>query len=351
MKRALLGLIILCLIGLMAFTLFRNKSVADLKAKNANHQILIPVSAMAVRKQNLQSTFSKTGTIVANNEVTIVSQTSGKVIGIYVNVGSQVRAGSPIAKVEDLVLKSKLSSARTAYMVAEKDWERYRQLHDEKIISDSDLESSQKTLQAAKADLDIAQDDYNNSLITAPVSGVISNRAVDLGATVTSGTTIATIVDNSSFKMTVNVNEEQAFKFNIGDLVTIETNVYPNVKLEGRIKSISTKSDAVHTFPVEITILSDKAHPLKSGIFGKVTFDLGGTTNVLAIPREALIGSIKTPQVYVVKNGRAILRDIVIDSEINSYLVIKSGINENDSIVINGQENLTNHAAVKIIQQ
>ncbi len=351
MKKALLGVIVLGLIGLMAFVLVRNKSEAEQRAKNANRQLSIPVSTTTVRRQTLQSTFSKTGTIQANNEVTVVAQTSGKVIAVYVNVGSRVNAGSPIAKIEDLVLKSKLASARTAYAVAQKDWERSRKLHEEKIISDSDLESYEKALQIAKADLDSAQDNYDNSTITAPISGVISARAVDLGATVNSGTAVATLVDNSAFKITVNVDEVQAFKLKTGDTVAIETAVYPNVKLSGGIKSISVKSDAVHTFPVEITILNDKAHPLKSGVFGKVIFELGSAANVLAIPREALVGSIKTPQVYVVENGRAVLRDLVIDSEINSYLIVKKGLNENDSVVTNGQENLSNNAAVKVINQ
>jgi hypothetical protein len=71
----------------------------------------------------------------------------------------------------------------------------------------------------------------------------------------------------------------------------------------------------------------------------------------LAIPREALVGSIKTPQVYVVENGHAILRSIVIDSEVNTYLVVKSGLKENEQLVVNGQENLNNNDSVKIINQ
>ncbi len=350
MKKILLGLSMLCLLGLMGLALIHNKTVADQKAKNANQEISIPVSTYGVHRQTLQATFSKTGTIEANNEVAVVSQTSGKVIAMYVSIGSQVKAGSPIAKVEDLVCKSKLNSARTAFAVAQKDWERSRKLHAEKIISDSDLEAAEKALQTAKADLDSAQDNYNNTTISAPVSGVISDRAVDLGATVASGTTIATVVDTSVFKVSVNVDETQAFQLTAGEMVSIETAVYPDVKLAGRIKSVSVKSDAVHTFPVEITILNDKAHPLKSGVFGKVVFELGNAANVLAIPREALVGSIKTPQVYVVENGRAVSRDLVIDREINSYLVVKSGLNENDQVVVNGQENLNSNVAVKVIK-
>lgn len=351
MKKMILAIVIVGLAGLMIFTLFNNKVKANRQAQNANQQNFTPVSVEAAHRQKLQSSFNKTGTIVANNEVTVVSQTAGKVTGVYASVGAYVRAGAPLFKVEDAVLSSKLASARTAYEVAKREWERAQKLHQEKIISDSDLENYQQTLQTTKSSLDSAQNDYNNATITAPISGVVTERAVDLGATVSSGTTVATLVDNSNYKITVNVSEQQAFKLNPGNKVTLETNVYPDVKLSGRVKSISAKSDSVHTFPVEITIDNDPEHPLKSGIFGKVIFDLDSSAAVLAVPREALVSSIKTPQIYVVENGRAVLRDIVVDSEVNTYLVVKAGLKENEQVVVNGQENLTENAVVKVINK
>lgn len=351
MKKVLVGLIVVAVTGLMVFTLFNNKANADREAKNANQQVAIPVTTMTVQRQDLQSTFSKTGTIVANNEVSVIAQTSGKVIAVYANVGAYVKAGAPLCKVEDTVLSSKLTSARTAYDVALKEWERANKLHEGKIISDSELETYAQTLETNKANLTAAQKDYDNSLITAPISGVVTDRPVNLGATVATGTTIATVVDSSNYKVTVNVDEAQAFKLKTGDLVTVETEVYPDVKLNGRIKSISSKSDSVHTFPVEVALENEAAHPLKSGVFGKVIFNQGNVSAVLAIPREALVGSIKTPQIYVVENRRATLRDVVVDSEVNTYLVVKSGLKENEQIVVNGQENLNNNTIVKVINQ
>jgi RND family efflux transporter MFP subunit len=351
MKKVLMGLIVIGVAGLMVYTLFNNKAKADLKAKNANRQVSIPVITMTVQRQDLQSTFSKTGTIVANNEASVISQASGKVIAVYANVGTYVKAGTPLCKVEDTVLSSRLASARTAYGVALKEWERANKLHQGEIISDSELETYVQTLETNKANLASARKDYDNSLITAPISGIVTDRVIDLGTTISTGTAIATVVDNSNYKVTVNVAEAQAFKLKTGGMVTIETAVYPDARLRGHIKSISAKSDSVHTFPVEVTIENDADHPLKSGVFGKLIFNRGNAADVLAIPREALVGSIKTPQVYVVENGHAILRSIVVDSEVNTYLVVKSGLKENEQLVVNGQENLNNNDSVKIINQ
>lgn len=351
LKKSLLGLMVIGVIGIMVLILFHNKAVADQKANSVRQMQSFPVSTLTLRRQNLRNTFSKTGSIVANNEVSIISRSSGRVIAVYAGVGSYVQAGAPIIKIEDDVLGSKLAAERTAYENASREWERAQKLHGDKIISDSDLETYQEKLLTAKTNYTLANDDYNNSLITAPFAGVIAERVVNLGATVSAGTQVATMVDNSAFKIVVNVGEQEAFSLSPGNVVSITTDVYPGEELSGYIKAISAKSDVIHTFPVEIMIQKNKKHQLKSGIFGKVIFNCGKATDVLAIPREALIGSVKSPKVYVVVNGRAILHDIVVDREIGSYLVVKEGLIESDQLVVNGQENLQSNVAVKVINR
>lgn len=349
MKKIIPVLAILFIVSAMVFVLFHNKAEVERKANNTQITTVIPVSTMMIQKQTFDSSLTKTSTIVARNEVSVVAQTSGKVIAVYVNVGSRLNAGAPMFKIDDAVLRSKLASARTAYDVARKEWERAVRLHQEQVISDSDLESYEQTFRSNEANYNSAQQDYNDSTVTAPIRGVVTDRTVDLGATVSSGSAVATLVDDSAYKITVNIGEQEVFKLKTGDAVKVETGVYSGVTLSGRIKSISGKSDAVHTFPVEVMIVSDKAHPLKSGIFGKVTFNLGTVRDALVIPREALAGSMKVPQVYVVEQGVARLRNIVVGSEADAKLVVTAGLSENERIVVSGQENLKDNATVKVI--
>ncbi|TCL72394.1 RND family efflux transporter MFP subunit [Hydrogenispora ethanolica] len=348
--RKLIPLLLLLLIaGAMVFVLFHNKAEVDRKANNAQAATVTPVSVMTARKQTVDSSYTRTSTIVADNEVSVVAQASGKVVAVYADVGSRLNAGAPLFKIDDAVLRSKLASARTAYDVARKEWERAVRLHQEQVISDSDLESCEETFQSSKANYNAAQQDYNDATITAPVRGVVTERAVALGATVSSGTVVATLIDDSAYKITVNVGEQEAFKLKTGDAVKIETDVYPGVALSGRIRSISGKSDAVHTFPVEVQIVNDKTHPLKSGIFGKVTFHLGTLRDALVIPREALVGSVKEPRIYVAEHGVAKLRDIVVGAEVDAKLVVTAGLSENEPVIVSGQENLRDNAAIKVI--
>lgn len=346
MKKVLLFLSIVVIAGIMVFTLFHRKAEADRKA-NTTVETIQSVSTITVEKQNLQSNFSKVGEIQANNQVTVVSQIQGTVEAVYANVGSYLKAGAPLLKIDDELPKSNLNSAEASYEKAQKDWERAQELHKEQVISDSELESARSTMQSAEANYISAKRNYNNSYITAPISGVITDRPINLGAYVSTGTTVATLLDKSVFKVKVNVGEQEAFKLKAGDPVAVETDVYPGILFNGRIKSISDQSDAAHTFPVEITLPDSEKYPLKSGIFGTVHFQLETLKNVLTIPREALVGSIKNPQVYIFENGKVRLRGIVVGSEINTKLVVTQGLNANDQVVTSGQDNLTDNMAVK----
>jgi RND family efflux transporter MFP subunit len=331
----------------MIFTLVQRKADVDRKIRAIPKTIPTVVTA-TVRRQTLKLSFIKEGTIEANNQIAVVSQVQGTVVAVYAHVGSNLKAGDPIFKIDDATLRSKLVSAKTAYDVARKEWERAQTLHQEQVISDSDLESYEQTYQTNQASLTAAQQDYNHSTITSPVSGIMTDRPIDLGATVVLGTTVATIIDNSMFKLKLNVGEKEAFKLKFGDTVLVETDVYPGVKLNGHINSISDQSDAAHTFPVEIALSNTKKYPLKAGIFGQAEFQLGTEYNVLTIPREAVVGSIKTPKVYVTENGKVKLRDIIIGSENDTQLVVIQGLNENDQVVVSGQDDLMDNMAVKL---
>jgi RND family efflux transporter MFP subunit len=307
-----------------------------------------PVSVFIVKKQKIADSLSQVGEIVAENDVAVISETRGKITAVMADVGSYISAGQPIVKVDDELPKARFLAAQNNYEKAKKDFERFEVLYREDVISDSQLETARLAYKTAQAEYTAARRDYKNSAITAPISGLITVRPVNTGVMVSPGTIIANIVDISALKVRVNVAEGDAFWLRPGDPAIIETVVYPGVKFAGKIKSISVKGDEAHTFTVEVFLSHQKDYPLKAGMFGHVTFYQEHKVVALTIPREALIGSIKNPQVYVVKNGIAKLRELIIDREADSYLVIAQGLDEGEKVVVNGQDNLEDNVAVTI---
>jgi membrane fusion protein (multidrug efflux system) len=94
---------------------------------------------------------------------------------------------------------------------------------------------------------------------------------------------------------------------------------------------------------------NSKEHPLKTGMFATVRFRDHSRGDVLAIPRSALVGSLKAPQVFVVENGMARLRDIIVDAEIGINLTVVSGLRSGETVVTNGQNNLKDNVPITIV--
>lgn len=345
-KKVVLLIVSLVVVVLIAFVLFNNKAEMERKA-NIAPITSIPVSVVSATKQNVQSNLTQVGVIVAINDVNIVSEVSGKIINVLAKEGTYVAVGAPIVKVDDTLLNAKFLATQTSYQKAQKDWERKQTLYKDQLISDAELELARQTYKATEAQYIADQKQYQNTLVTSPISGVVTSRPVNIGTMLNPGTVVANIVDVSMFKVKLNVGEEDVFTLKAGDAVIIETDVYPGVKFTGRIDSISVKGDESHTYPVQVLLPNNKQYPLKSGMFGRVTFR---TSNQMAlvIPRDALVGSIKNPQVFVVNDSKAELRQIVIGPEAGTNIIIKKGLNEGDTVVISGQDNLRDGVTVNV---
>lgn len=348
MKKLIALIGVVCVVGLIIFTLLSNKAAMQKKA-----QIIpitsYPVSVVTVSKQKLDEQLSQVGVIVANNDVAIVSELQGqaKVTAVLVKEGSYVRAGSPIVKIDDILPQANYLAAKTSYEKAQKDWERNQSLQKDGLISDSQLESARLAYESAQAQYVAAERQYQNATITSPISGLITSVPVNIGMIVNPGTVVANVIDNSLFKVKLNIGEEDAFKLQVGASVIVETDVYPGAKFNGTIYSVSGKGDEAHTYPVQIIIPNSKQYPLKSGMFGKVSFNIKNQM-VITIPRDALVGSIKNPQVYVVEDGTAKLRNIIVGTTVGTISSVKQGLTEGETVVISGQNNLQDNVGVAI---
>jgi RND family efflux transporter MFP subunit len=344
-----LGIGIAVLAGIVA-VLLNNKAKSDAKAaKSQETEKAVSVSVVTVGKTTLSRTLSLIGTITANNDVAIVSETSGRVVAIGAKVGDYKPAGSVIAQVDDELKLANFKSAEVAYEKAKKDLERYEALLKEGGISDAQVESARLNFKSAEAQYIVARRQLQDTRITTPISGIVTERRVDIGSVVSNGMVVANVVDIAKLKVKVNVAEKDVFKLKVGEEVEVTTDVYPNVKFKGVIASISAKGDEAHTYPVEITLNNSKEYPLKAGMFGRIHFTSLGERQTLAIPREALLGSVRSARVFVAENGVARLRPITVGQEVGKMLEVLEGLQEGELVIVSGQNNLRDGYAINVI--
>lgn len=349
MKKVVVILVIIAAIGGTVSVLMANKD--KMKAQTKTDIIeAYPVSVKQVEQRELSQALSLVGTITANREVAVVSETQGRVTNLAFDMGDYKGAGSVLAQVDDELKAASFHMAEANFDKAKKDLDRYESLYREKTATDVQVENARIAFKNAETQLVIARRQYRDTKITTPVGGEVVSRAIELGSTVQPGMVIANVVDISTLKVKLNVPEQDAFKMKRGDKVEITTEVYPGMKFTGTITTISAKADEAHTYPVEISLANSKDHPLRAGMFGRVNFAAVRRTDAVVIPREALVGSIRKPQVYVVSNGKAELRDLLIGVETGTDLEVLQGLSPNETIVVNGQNNLQNGVAVAVVK-
>jgi RND family efflux transporter MFP subunit len=309
----------------------------------------VPVSVTVVKKQKLESSLSLVGNVNAHADINVVSETQGTVTAVHVTVGSQVVPGTVIAEVDDQIPRSTKAAAEINYQKAQRDYQRAEDLYQENSISASQLDASRLAMKAAENQLDIARRQLENTRLMSRISGTLNSRSVDVGTMVQPGMVVANIVDVSSLKVRVNVPERETFQLKTGDRVDITTDVYPGVTFGGRIDNIAAKADEAHTYAVEIVVPNNPKNPLKAGMFARLVFKSVAPTDVLVIPRIALIGSIKDARVFVVRGQRAYLTAFVVGKQAAGLFEVASGLAEGDTVVISGQNNLVDGTRVQIV--
>ncbi len=309
----------------------------------------VSVSVTVVQRQKLQSSLSLVGNINASADVNVISETQGTTKAVFVKVGSPVKAGTVLIQVDDEIPRSTKASAEINYQKAQRDYQRSEELFQENSISASQLDASRLAMKAAENQLDIARRQLENTRPRSPIAGTVNARYVDPGTMVQPGKAIANIVDISVLKVRVNVSEREAFALKPGDKVEVSTDVYPGLAIGGTVDNIASKADEAHTYPVEIVVPNSTKHPLKAGMFARISFTSLAPTEALTIPRSALIGSIKEAQVYVVRGSVSHLRQVVIGKQSADLLEVTTGLAEGDTVVVSGQNNLVDQSRVHVV--
>jgi RND family efflux transporter MFP subunit len=336
-------------LGGITFLLLRNK--ATMEAKASQPIMLIPsVTTQVAEVQNIAESLEVSGTIAAQNEVAVVSETQGRILAVYAKLGDRVQSGTPLAKVDTALKYSAYLVAKSTFEKAKRDVERLTQLRKENNASESELEGAELNVQNAKAQYIVSERQLRDAIITAPIAGTVVERSVSMGTMLTPGAPVATIVDVSTLKLRANMPEQEVLKLHVGDKVSVKADVYPDATFTGTVSFISIKGDAAHNYPIEVVLPNNAAHPIKSGMSARMSRQTHEERQAIMIPRLAIVGSIKLPSVYVVEteNGKTIakMKSIVLGVERGTNVEVVSGLQRSERLIVSGQNNVRNGAEV-----
>ena len=301
------------------------------------------VSIDTVFAQKVDQLEELTSTVKAFAKNEIVSQSPGRIIKIYCEVGDYVQKGQLLVKMDE----TSLINIKTQMVQAEIDYNRTKALQEAGGVS-------QQAVDQLKMQLDVMKENYNNLLenvnLKAPISGVITERNYDSGDMYKGAQGIVTINQMQPVKILVNVSEDNFSKIKKGQPVKINVDAIPGETFKGSVSIIyPTLDPATRTFPVEISI-SNPGNKVRPGMFARSTFNLG-TVNRVLVPDVAVQKQLGSGDhfVYVYKNGKVYYSKVETGRIIGDKIEIKSGVENGAMVVVAGLAKLTDSAEVNLI--
>lgn len=304
---------------------------------------VVNVEVEEVTPTDFTSYIRLTGEVEAMNDVTLSAEESGVIERFYLEKGHYVRAGQPIAKIRDRVLKAQVEEATASAQLAAERYERQRRLwEDEKIGSEiTYLEAKyQAELQAAR--LETLEARLERTTLEAPISGIFDERLVDAGEMVAPGTPMARLVEVDRVKVTGGVPERFAASVAPGDSARINLDVLSDQQFTGKIAYVGRTVDKRNrTFPIEV-VIENPGRVIKPHMVGNVEVADRRLQDVIVVPQSAILRVEDGYQVYVAVERDGVLiavaRPVSVGATYQNRTVILSGLAPGERLIVRGQQ-------------
>jgi RND family efflux transporter MFP subunit len=339
------ALILLAIFIFIAFKLISNKKELNDEVYKADVNKPIIVSLEKVSTTSVNPSYSFSGSFEPNKEVQVLPERSGRVTATNIELGDYVKKGSLIAKLDNNELQLQLSNSQTQLNDATRDYERNKVLLEGEAVTKNTFDKSELAYKAAKNGIAILRKQMTYLNVYAAIDGYVTFKNFEKGSIISPGQPIATITDIAAVKLVILIPENAVSEFKEGMLIAVFPDAFPDKELNGKVEYIAVKADDSKNFTVKITVPNGEKL-IRSGMFGKATFQSTKATKAMLISRNALIGSAKQPQVYVIKNNKATIRNVVLGRTFDNAIEVLSGLTEGEIIANGGLVNLFNGALV-----
>ena len=306
------------------------------------------VKTFTVKSSVVENAISLSATILANEEVILKPEVSGKIIELSITEGAKVQKGQLLVKTNDANLQAQLKKMIVQQKLAAEKEQRLKQLLAVKGVSQDEYDSALSALNAANADVELIKAQIQDTEIRAPFDGTIGLKNVSLGSFVNTTDVIASIQQLNPLKIDFTVPQKDASRVKVGDtiLVNLEGN---SKKFVGRIYAFDPKIDANSRSLKVRALIDNSKNEIFPGSYAQVSLILR-SENSFTIPSMAVIPDLRGQKTYVVHGGKAELIKIETGVRTDSTIEVIKGLNEGDTIITSGIMGLKPGMQVKILK-
>ncbi len=349
MKKTIIYIVLaLALIAIVVIRLKGNKEATINRVYQYDKEQAINVQAITLKPESISNHVSYPGTFEPNKETRVSADIQGKINLVLVDIGSIVKKGEALIQLDNSLMKLQLQTVEIQIEGLEADVKRYRILAQADAIQGVQLEKTELALKSAHVQKATLMEQINKTTIMAPFSGIVTAKLTEEGAFAAPGISLLQITDISYLKFTLNVPENELSQFGLNQIYTLTADVYPETALSGKVIMTGSKANMGNSFPVQFTVKNTTDLKIKSGMFGSVQLKKDNDEKHIIIPASSVVGTNIQPQVYIVNNGKAILKNITISTRFQNKAVVSGGLTGGEVIIINGFINLFDGANVSV---
>lgn len=314
--------------------------------QTASGPMPVLVETVVAAERPVRERVEAVGTLYANESVTLTAKVTEQVKAVHFDGGELVTQGDVLVELVAAEQVALQAEARANLREAQLQLERLITLGQE-IATAAQIDAARARVDASAAKLEALASRLNDRTIRAPFNGVIGFRQISVGALVTPGTVIAELDAIDTMKLDFFLPESYLGRVRPGDEVSGRSIAWPGQQFDGAVERIGSRVDAAtRTFPVR-ALLDNPGRQLRPGMLINVTLSIEEGSS-LVVPEQALIQVGDSSAVFRVDADAVAQRVAVeIGRRQPGWVVIKSGIDAGDRIVVRGLTRLRPGASVR----
>ena len=353
-KKLKTGLIIVIGAGLVGWGIYTqmpkpNEELAEadkIMTRQSPAKKILNVNAAIVRPQVLVDEIPIIGSLLPDEEVNLSFETSGKITDINFEEGTHVTKGQLLAKVNDRPLQAQLQRLVAQLKLAEDRVFRQDALLKRDAVSKEAYEQVKTELATLNADIELVRAQIEQTELRAPFDGIIGLRQVSVGTYASPSTIVAKLTKITPLKLEFSVPESYAKDVRVGTSLNFNLTGSLN-KYEAQVYARESSLDP-ETRSLTIRALYPNPSGIMPGRYASITLRKQEFENALAIPSEAIVPEMGKDKVFLYKNGKAEPVDIVTGIRTEALVQAVAGLEEGDTVIISGTQQLRTGIAVTI---
>ena len=305
------------------------------------------VTVYVAKAEKLENSIYASGTVLANEEVELKPELSGKIVQLNFKEGSAVNKNQLLVKINDAEFQAQLKKLQLENALAETQLKREQELLKISGISQQDFDISQNKVSSIKADIDYLQSQIAKTEIRAPFDGWVGLKNVSEGAYITPATIIANIQQINPVKLDFSVSERYSDQVKKGDKVIFRIEGLKK-DLIGEVFAVEPKIDmATRTLRVR-AICPNNQGVIYPGAFARVQLTLDDIENAIMVPTESIIPDLKGKKIIRLKDGKADFVKVETGLRTEAAIQVTEGLSVGDTVVTTGIMQLKPGTPVKI---